>query len=107
MGIDIAAATGTPILAADSGVVVISSSGWPMGNYIVLRHSGYWTVYLHHSRNLVSVGQSVSRGQTIAYLGSTGYSTGPHLHFEIRRCNGSGVWSGWRSHPAINPLQFF
>ena len=78
-----------------------------MGNYIILYHGSYWTVYLHHSRNLVSVGQKVSRGQTIAYMGSTGRSTGPHLHFEIRVNNGSGVWSGWYAHRAINPLQFY
>lgn len=108
MGIDIAAPTGTPILAADSGVVVRSENGgWPMGNYIILNHGGYWTLYLHNSRNLVSIGQSVSRGQTIAYMGSTGYTTGPHLHFEIRRCNGSRVWTGWRAHLAIDPMQFF
>lgn len=106
-GIDIAAPSGTAILAADSGVVVISAYGWPMGNYIVIRHSGYWTVYLHNSRNIVSAGQQVSRGQTIAYVGSTGYSTGPHLHFEIRRSNGSSAWGSWTSHPPINPLQFF
>ncbi|HOL17032.1 MAG TPA: peptidoglycan DD-metalloendopeptidase family protein [Bacillota bacterium] len=106
-GIDIAASAGTAVVAADSGVVVISAYEWPMGNYIVIRHSGYWTVYLHHSRNIVSAGQQVSRGQTIAYVGSTGYSTGPHLHFEIRRSNGSSAWGYWTSHPAINPLQFF
>ncbi|MEW5784259.1 MAG: peptidoglycan DD-metalloendopeptidase family protein [Bacillota bacterium] len=107
MGIDIASSTGTPILAADGGFVVQSQNAWPMGNFIVLNHGSYWTVYLHHSRNLVSVGQRVSRGQTIAYMGSTGNSTGPHLHFEIRRSNGSGVWSSWHAHPAINPMQFF
>ncbi len=106
-GIDIAAAHGTPILAAESGVVVKSENVWPMGNYIVLNNGEYWTVYLHNSRNIVSVGQQVSRGQTIAYLGSTGRSTGPHLHFEVRRSNGSGVWSSWTAHPAIDPMQFF
>lgn len=106
-GIDIAASMGTAILAANAGVVVISENRWPMGNYIVLKHGSYWTLYLHNSRNLVWAGQKVSRGQTIAYLGSTGRSTGPHLHFEIRRCNGSGVWNSWTAHPAINPLQFW
>ncbi len=106
-GIDIAAALGTPILAAESGVVVRSQNVWPMGNHIIINHGDYWTLYLHNSRNLVSAGQRVSRGQTIAYLGSTGRSTGPHLHFEIRRSNGSGVWSSWTAHPAIDPMQFF
>ena len=106
-GIDIAAPLGTAILAADGGVVVRSTYAWPMGNYIILNHGGYFTVYLHNSRNLVSAGQRVSRGQTIARLGSTGRSTGPHLHFEIRRNNGSGIWTSWTAHPAIDPLQFF
>lgn len=107
MGVDIAAPLGTPILAADSGVVVRSENVWPMGNYIILYHGSYWTVYLHHSRNLVSAGQSVSRGQKIAYLGSTGRSTGPHLHFEVRLSNGSSTWGSWRAHPAVDPMQFF
>lgn len=105
-GIDIAAALNTPVLAADSGVVVVSSWGSSQGNYLVIRHNAYFTVYLHNSTNLVSVGQSVSRGQTIARLGSTGRSSGPHLHFEIRRRNGYH-WGGWYTHPAINPLQFY
>lgn len=105
-GIDIAAALNTSVLAAESGVVVVSSWGSSQGNYIVIRHDAYFTVYLHNCKNLVSVGQRVSRGQTIARLGSTGNSTGPHLHFEIRRRTGY-YWGGWCTHPAINPLQFY
>lgn len=107
-GIDIAAATGTAVLAAESGVVVKSECVWPMGNYIIIRHDiGYWTVYLHNSKNIVSVGQRVSRGQTIGYIGSTGFSTGPHLHFEVRRCNGSTAWNSWLAHPPVDPMLFF
>lgn len=105
-GIDIAAPLNTAVLAAESGTVVYSGWGDSQGNYIVIRHDAYYTVYLHNRQNLVSVGQSVTRGQTIARLGSTGNSTGPHLHFEIRRRIGPS-WGHWNTHPAINPLQFF
>lgn len=105
-GIDIAVPLNTSVLAAESGVVIISGWGSSQGNYIVINHGDYYTLYLHHNTNLVSAGQRVSRGQTIARSGSTGNSTGPHLHFEIRRSIGS-TWGGWNTHPAINPLQFF
>ena len=95
-GIDINAPTGTRINASADGVV--RHSGWH-GGYgltIILDHgNGYSTLYAHNSRNLVSVGQSVTQGQHIANMGSTGQSTGPHVHFEIRR-NGA----------AINPTPF-
>lgn len=84
-GMDIAAPCSTPIYAADSGVV--SSAGWQggYGNAIVLVHpSGIATLYAHQSRLAVSSGQSVSRGQLIGYVGTTGASTGCHLHFEVR-----------------------
>ena len=84
-GIDVAAPTGTPIVAARSGTVVFS--GWSTsgyGNLVRIRHSdGSETWYAHASRLLVSVGQHVSQGQRIALVGSTGLSTGPHLHFEL------------------------
>ncbi|HQE09746.1 MAG TPA: peptidoglycan DD-metalloendopeptidase family protein [Bacillota bacterium] len=105
-GIDIAAPLNKSILAAESGVVTVSGWGSSQGNYIVINHGSYYTLYLHNNVNLVSAGQRVSRGQVIARLGSTGNSTGPHLHFEIRRSIGSS-WSGWYTHPAINPLQFY
>ena len=92
IGIDIAGSSGTSILAAESGTVVRSAWGSAEGNYIVIYHGDYWTVYLHNSQNLVSAGQKVSRGQVIAKLGSTGNSTGPHLHFEVRRGTGSSSW---------------
>lgn len=84
-GIDIGASSGSSILAAASGTVVISTYSYSAGNYIMLSHGGgVYTVYMHCSQLLVSEGQSVSQGQTIGKVGSTGYSTGSHLHFGIR-----------------------
>ncbi len=90
-GIDIGAPTGTPIIAAASGSVVISTYSASAGNYIMINHGGgVYTVYMHMSSLSVSVGDEVSQGDTIGLCGSTGYSTGPHLHFGIR-VNGSYV----------------
>lgn len=84
-GIDVAGPVGTPIFAAAPGVVV--RSGWNSGGYgklVDIRHAdGSLTRYAHNSRLLVEAGQQVRQGQQIAEMGSTGYSTGPHLHFEI------------------------
>lgn len=86
-GIDIAARKGAYILAADSGVVVYS--GKELGGYgnitVVSHKDGFFTVYAHASKNYTSKGDKVHRGQVIAAVGSTGRSTGNHLHFEIRR----------------------
>ena len=87
-GLDIATTYGTPILAADSGRVVVA--GWPAnegyGNRVMIDHgNGYVTLYAHMAKVSVSVGQTVKRGDQIGQEGSTGRSTGPHLHFEIRR----------------------
>jgi LysM repeat protein len=86
--IDLAAALGTPIRAAAAGEVIVSrSSGWNggYGNYIVIRHAnGVQTLYAHLSRNDVGVGAAVSAGQVIGAMGTTGRSTGSHLHFEVR-----------------------
>lgn len=97
-GIDIANAIGTPILAAAAGVV--SSAGWDEGGYgqlIEIEHpDGSMTRYGHNNRILVRPGELVEQGQQISEMGSTGYSTGPHLHFEI--------------HPpgqeAVNPMAY-
>ena len=90
-GIDIGASTGSSITAADGGTVITASYSSSAGNYVVISHgNGLSTVYMHCSKLLVSEGDTVSKGQTIAKVGSTGYSTGPHLHFGVRK-NGSYV----------------
>lgn len=84
-GLDIATSTGTPIAAAASGTVTFSGWKGSYGYLLVITHSnGVQTYYGHCSKLYVSAGQTVSQGQTIAAVGSTGNSTGPHLHFEIR-----------------------
>ena len=88
-GIDIAGGYGADIIAADSGTVLFSGNSSSYGKYIVISHGGgLTTLYAHCSQLLVSAGATVSRGQTIAKVGSTGKSTGPHLHFEVS-LNGS------------------
>lgn len=90
-GIDIGAPTGTNIVASAAGTVVVSTYSYSAGNYVMLNHGGgVYTVYMHASKLLVSVGDTVKQGQVIAKVGSTGYSTGPHLHFGIR-VNGTYV----------------
>lgn len=84
-GIDIAAAYGSPIHAAGTGVVIYASWEEGYGNYTCISHGGsISTCYGHQSAIYVTVGQTVSRGQIIGAEGSTGYSTGPHVHFEVR-----------------------
>jgi murein DD-endopeptidase MepM/ murein hydrolase activator NlpD len=95
-GIDIAAPTGTPIIAAQAGTVIIAGWQGGYGNLTVIDHGGgVSTAYGHQSSIGVSVGQSVGQGQVIGAMGSTGNSTGPHLHFEVR-INGG----------AVNPLGY-
>lgn len=90
-GIDIGVDTGTPIMAADNGVVIEADWLGGYGYAVVIDHgNGLSTLYGHNSELAVSPGQSVQQGQVIAYAGSTGYSTGPHCHFEVR-VNGSPV----------------
>lgn len=84
-GIDLAAPAGTPIYAAKAGRVEVA--GWSSvgyGFHVVLDHGGLETLYAHMSRIAVRAGQWVEAGQVIGYVGSTGWSTGPHLHFEVR-----------------------
>ncbi|MCL2386844.1 MAG: peptidoglycan DD-metalloendopeptidase family protein [Defluviitaleaceae bacterium] len=96
-GVDIAAPGGTRINAAEAGYVRFAGWGAGWGNYIIIDHAdGYSTLYAHNSRNRVSTGQRVTRGQHIGDVGTTGRSTGNHLHFEIRR-NGQH----------LNPMSFF
>lgn len=90
-GLDIGAGMGTPIHAAASGRVIVAAYSGGYGNLIVIDHgNGLATAYAHQSSMAASVGQQVSQGQVIGYVGSTGFSTGPHLHFEVR-VNGSPV----------------
>jgi len=90
-GIDLAVPTGTTIVAADGGVVTFAGWSGSYGKLIKITHSnGYATWYAHCSAILVSVGQQVGKGEPIGRVGSTGNSTGPHLHFEVR-INGTAV----------------
>lgn len=87
-GVDLTAPYGSPIYSAADGTVIIAkNSGWNggYGSYVVISHgNGTQTLYSHASRVVAYVGQYVTRGQVIAYLGSSGKATGPHLHFEVR-----------------------
>lgn len=84
-GVDLASPSGSDILAAYDGTVVSATYNASMGNYIMINHGdGLITIYMHASKLLVSEGDEVSRGQKIALVGSTGRSTGPHLHFSVR-----------------------
>ncbi|MGV3770483.1 MAG: M23 family metallopeptidase, partial [Sphingobium phenoxybenzoativorans] len=90
-GIDFAASYGSPIYAATDGIVEYAGRHGGHGNYVKLRHGGgIATGYAHMSRIAASVGQRVRRGQVIGYVGSTGLSTGPHLHYELYR-NGVNI----------------
>ncbi len=90
-GIDIAVGSGEPIYAAASGTIVTAVYSSSYGNYVMIDHgNGYYTLYAHMTQYIVSNGQSVSQGDVIGYVGSTGWSTGPHLHFEVR-VNGSTI----------------
>ncbi len=84
-GTDFAAPTGTPIYAADDGVVITASYSSSAGNWIIIDHGdGLMTVYMHNSKLFVSVGDTVTKGENIALCGSTGNSTGSHLHFGVK-----------------------
>ncbi len=105
LGMDIANSTGTPIIAAASGMVSYAGNMGGYGNVVILTHSingqTHATVYGHLNSINVSVGQSVSQGQQVGGMGNTGRSTGTHLHFEIH----VGPWNGARSN-AVNPAPY-
>lgn len=84
-GIDIPGPYGQPIVSSNDGIVIFSGYHWSYGNYVIIDHGGgISTLYSHASKLLVGKGQAVSKGETIALVGSTGYSTGNHVHFEYR-----------------------
>ena len=96
-GIDIAVKEGEPIYASASGFVVFSDWTYDFGNYIILYHGDdYFTVYGHNKNNFVKVRDFVKRSDVIASSGSTGITSGPHLHFEI-----------WKNGKAVDPLELF
>ena len=90
-GVDFAGKRGSEVIAVAAGVVIRAERVAGYGNLLEIRHSdGYTTRYAHNEKNLVEVGDVVAKGDTIALLGSTGRSSGPHVHFEVRR-NGKSV----------------
>jgi len=97
-GIDIGAASGTPVLAVDGGMVIFKGWSGNYGNLIQIDHGGgaMITWYAHLSSFAINTGATVKKGEVIGYVGNTGYSTGPHLHFEVHV---NGV--------SVNPLQFY
>lgn len=96
-GIDIAVQEGEPVYASASGFVVFSDWTYDFGNYIILYHGdGYFTVYGHNKNNFVEVRDFIKRSHVIAVTGSTGITSGPHLHFEI-----------WKDGVAVDPLELF
>jgi murein DD-endopeptidase MepM/ murein hydrolase activator NlpD len=95
-GIDLSSSPGTPIRATADGIV--SHSGWTAnsGYVVVLEHGcGFSTIYAHNKKNAVKLGEKVKRGETIGYVGSTGKSTGPHVHYEI-----------WEKGKSVNPKKY-
>ncbi|MBQ4600179.1 MAG: peptidoglycan DD-metalloendopeptidase family protein [Oscillospiraceae bacterium] len=96
-GVDLAAPKGTPIYASRSGTVTAATYHSSMGNYVTINHGdGFSTSYLHMTHDTVSKGQHVSAGQVIGYVGSTGVSTGPHLHFTV-----------YYKGETVNPADYF
>ena len=96
-GIDISAVEGTPVAASAGGLVVFSGWSYDLGNHIILYHGdGYFTQYGHLQDLIAEAREFVSLGEAIAHVGSTGISSGPHLHFEI-----------WREGTVLDPLEFF
>jgi len=97
--VDLGAPKGTPIYAAASGNVLFARTGWNggYGNLVIIKHpNGTETYYAHQSKIATSAGDQVSQGDVIGYVGSTGHSTGPHLHFEVRGARNPGVDWSWK-----------
>jgi murein DD-endopeptidase MepM/ murein hydrolase activator NlpD len=95
-GLDIRVPSGTPVKATADGIVIISGWVGGNGNIVVIEHGhDFSTAYAHNKQNLVTVGQRVKRGDTIAISGATGNATGPHLHYEV-----------WKRGAPINPVSF-
>lgn len=105
LGVDLANVIGTAVHASAAGVVTHSKYMNGYGNVVILKHTingkNYATVYAHLSASIVSVGQQVTQGQKVALMGSTGRSTGSHLHFEVHL----GEWNGGRTN-AVDPRQY-
>jgi LysM repeat protein len=98
-GIDIGAPMGAPILAAASGIVELAHTGWSggYGNMVIIEHSnGTKTLYGHMSKIATYTGAQVTQGETIGFVGSTGHSTGPHLHFEVFNARNPGADWSWK-----------
>ena len=95
-GVDIAGKLGEPVMAVAAGVVTYAGKRYGYGNLVEINHgNGFVTRYGHNSMVKVKVGQTVSKGQVVALMGSTGRSTGPHVHFEV-----------WRRGRVVNPLKY-
>ncbi|NJK64578.1 MAG: M23 family metallopeptidase [Synechococcaceae cyanobacterium SM2_3_1] len=91
-GVDLGAPLGTPILAAFSGQVVQAAMSGGLGNVVSLEHGNKRTRYGHMEKFNVAMGETVSQGSVVGYVGSTGLSTGPHLHFELWQQAPTGGW---------------
>jgi murein DD-endopeptidase MepM/ murein hydrolase activator NlpD len=95
-GVDIAGELGEPVVAVAAGIVTYAGKHGGYGNLVEINHgNGFVTRYGHNSKVLVAVGDTVSKGQEVALMGSTGRSTGPHVHFEV-----------WRSGKVVNPIKY-
>jgi murein DD-endopeptidase MepM/ murein hydrolase activator NlpD len=107
-GVDISAPAGTTVHAADSGVVAFAGKLNGYGNTVILRHTdNYVTVYGHNSRILVNEGSPVARGQSIAEVGTSGRTTGPNLHFEVRYDNHAYNPLSYLAPPGPSPIESF
>ncbi len=95
-GVDIRSPQGTPVKATADGIVSVSGWAGGNGNVVVIEHGkGFTSAYAHNTKILVRVGQKIKRGDTIALSGSTGMSTGPHVHYEV-----------WKGGVHVNPIQY-